>query len=118
MTHDFSDRVVLITGACNGIGRFTAIAMLEAGARVAVADVTPCPRTMEMLEQRGSDIYFIETDVTDSKQVRNMVRKTARQFGRLDMAVNNAGVYDYGALTHEWKEDQWDRMMGRGSGYL
>ena len=100
MAYDFSGRTALVTGACKGIGRFTTIAMLEAGASVIAADLTPCPRSLELFRTRSEKVHFIRTDVTDAAQVRAMVRQTGKRFGSLDFAVNNAGVYRYQTLTH------------------
>ncbi len=111
MSYDFTGKAVLVTGACNGIGRFTTIALLEAGASVTVADLTPCPRSLELFRTRSGNVHFICTDVTDAAQVRAAVRQTRKCFGRLDFAVNNAGVYRYEALTHKWREDRWDDMI-------
>ncbi len=111
MAYDFTGKVAIVTGACNGIGRFTTIALLEAGASVVAADITPCPRTLELFRTRSDRVQFIETDVAENDQVRDMVRRTKRRFNRLDIAVNNAGLFRYQTLTHKWREDQWDRMM-------
>lgn len=111
MSYDFAGKAALVTGACNGIGRFTTIAMLEAGASVTAADLVPCPRTLELFRTRSEKVHFIRTDVTDAAQVRAAVRQNGKRFGRLDFAVNNAGVYRYQALTHKWREDRWDEMI-------
>jgi len=111
MAYDFSGKAALVTGACNGIGRFTTIAMLEAGASVTAADLTSCPRSLELFRTRSEKVHFIRADVIDAAQVRAMVRQTRKRFGRLDFAVNNAGVYRYQALTHKWREDQWENMI-------
>ena len=86
--------VVLITGALAGIGRATALAFGRAGARVVVAG-----RRQEHglaleaeLRQLGAEAEFIHADVRLEEDVRSMVDQTVERFGRLDVAVNNAGT--------------------------
>jgi NAD(P)-dependent dehydrogenase (short-subunit alcohol dehydrogenase family) len=86
--------VVLITGALAGIGRATALAFGRAGARVVVAG-----RRQEQglaleaeLRQLGAEAEFIHADVRLEEDVRSMVDQTVERFGRLDVAVNNAGT--------------------------
>lgn len=97
MAYDNSGKTALVTGACKGIGRFTTISMLEAGAAVVAADISPCPRSLELSRTRSEKVHFICTDVTDAAQVRTAVRQTRKRFGSLDFAVNNAGVYRPGS---------------------
>lgn len=111
MAYDFSGKTALVTGACKGIGRFTTISMLKAGAAVVAADISPCPRSLELFLTRSEKVHFIRTDVTDAAQVRTAVRRTRKRYGSLDFAVNNAGVFRYQALTHKWREDRWHDMI-------
>jgi NAD(P)-dependent dehydrogenase (short-subunit alcohol dehydrogenase family) len=86
--------VVLITGALAGIGRATAIAFGREGARVVVSG-----RRQELglaleaeLRQLGAEAEFIQADVRHEDDVRSLVDQTVQRFGRLDVAVNNAGT--------------------------
>lgn len=108
MTYDFTGKVALVTGACNGIGRFTTVALLEAGASVVAADINlnPCSRTLELFRTRSDRVQFIETDVAEDDQVRNMVRRARRRFDRLDIAVHNAGLFRYQTPTHKRRENK------------
>jgi NAD(P)-dependent dehydrogenase (short-subunit alcohol dehydrogenase family) len=88
------NRVVLITGALAGIGRATAIAFGREGARVVVSG-----RRQEQglaleaeLRKLGAEAAFIQADVRQEDDVRSMVDQTVERFGRLDVAVNNAGT--------------------------
>jgi NAD(P)-dependent dehydrogenase (short-subunit alcohol dehydrogenase family) len=86
--------VVLITGALTGIGRATAVAFARKGARVVVAgrrDVAGKALVKE-LRTLGSEAEFINADVRKEDEVRALVDKTVARFGRLDVAVNNAGT--------------------------
>ena len=86
--------VVLITGALTGIGRATALAFAQEGARIVVSgrrDEAGQALTQE-LRSLGVDAEFIRADVRHEDDVRNLVDKTVARFGRLDVAVNNAGT--------------------------
>jgi NAD(P)-dependent dehydrogenase (short-subunit alcohol dehydrogenase family) len=95
-----STQVVLITGGLTGIGRAAAIAFAKKGAKVVVAgrrDETGKTLTQE-LRSLGVQAEFINTDVRKEDDVRNMVDQTIARFGRLDVAVNNAGTEGQGGL--------------------
>jgi NAD(P)-dependent dehydrogenase (short-subunit alcohol dehydrogenase family) len=87
-------KVVLITGALTGIGRATAIAFAKQGARVVVSGRKDEQGNALVVELRGlgAEAEFIKEDVRDENDVRNLVDKTVARFGRLDIAVNNAGT--------------------------
>jgi NAD(P)-dependent dehydrogenase (short-subunit alcohol dehydrogenase family) len=86
--------VVFITGAGSGIGRACALAFATSGAAVAVADIAPEPgaATVEMIQQAGGHALFVEVDVTEETSVEAAIRTTVEQLGRLDHAVNSAGI--------------------------
>ncbi|MCX7886571.1 MAG: SDR family oxidoreductase [Verrucomicrobiae bacterium] len=84
----FADKVVIVTGASSGIGRETALAFANAGARVVAA-----ARNAERLREIASDnILAVPTDVTRDDDVKRMVETTVERFGRVDILVNNAGI--------------------------
>ena len=89
-----SNPVVLITGALTGIGRAAAIAFAKKGAKVVVAGRRDEAGKALVNELRsfGSEAEFINADVRKEDDVRAMVDKTVARFGRLDVAVNNAGT--------------------------
>jgi len=74
------DKVALVTGGAQGIGKAIAELLAGRGYRVAVADI------------RKSDFFFVRTDVSREPAVRNCIRRTVKEFGRLDAVVNNAGI--------------------------
>jgi NAD(P)-dependent dehydrogenase (short-subunit alcohol dehydrogenase family) len=110
---DMNDRVALITGASSGIGRATAEAFAGKGARVVLA----ARRQDELVslvtevEVRGGKATAIETDVSAAKDVERMVAHAIEAFGRLDYAVNNAGIEGQWAGITELAEDEWDRVL-------
>lgn len=88
--HDFSGRVVLVTGASRGIGAATAKAFADAGARVVLA-ARDEGALREVAGQLPTESLVVPTDVTDADAVARLVARTVDTFGRLDAAVNNAG---------------------------
>ncbi|MEH2474227.1 NAD(P)-dependent dehydrogenase (short-subunit alcohol dehydrogenase family) [Nitrobacteraceae bacterium AZCC 2161] len=89
-----SNPVVLITGALAGIGRATAFAFAHQGARLVVSGRKEEEGNALLSELRatGAQAEFIRTDVRHEDDVRNLIDKTVERFGRLDIAVNNAGT--------------------------
>jgi len=100
-------RVALVTGGTSGIGRFTAVALARAGADVVVAGRRePEGRdTVRQIEDAGGRGSFVRTDVAREPDVRAMIDHTVRTFGRLDYAVNNAGVELFQPLVEANPED-------------
>lgn len=87
--------IVLITGALTGIGRATALAFARDGATVVVSgrhDTEGQALAAELKKQGAADAAFIRADVREEADVRTLVEQTVSRFGRLDVAVNNAGI--------------------------
>jgi NAD(P)-dependent dehydrogenase (short-subunit alcohol dehydrogenase family) len=86
--------VVLITGALTGIGRATALAFAKEGARVVISGRRDeeGKKLVAELRKLGAEAEFVRSDVRHEEEVRNLVDKTVERFGRLDVAVNNAGT--------------------------
>jgi NAD(P)-dependent dehydrogenase (short-subunit alcohol dehydrogenase family) len=91
MDHDYSDRVVLITGASRGLGRATAIRFLDRGAHVAVNARTQ-ERAENLANELGTRAYAAAGDVTDLQTVQALVAEVVQTLGRLDVLVNNAAI--------------------------
>ena len=89
-----SSPVVLITGALTGIGRATALAFAKEGARVVISGRRDeeGKKLVAELRKTGGEAEFVRSDVRHEEEVRNLVDKTIERFGRLDVAVNNAGT--------------------------
>ena len=93
-TYDFSGQVALVTGASSGMGLATSRAFAEAGAAVVLADIDEraVHQASETLNAAGHRTLAVVCDVADEAQAAAMVARTVAQFGRLDMAYNNAGI--------------------------
>ena len=89
-----SGAVVLITGALTGIGRATAIAFAKAGSRLVISGRRPQEGAnfAAELQALGVEAEFIYADVRQEKDLENLIKRTVERFGRLDIAVNNAGT--------------------------
>lgn len=107
------ERVGLVTGGGSGIGRATALALAAAGARVVVSDVNGegVAETVRLVEAVGGTAWGMVVDVTQGAAVEALVRGTVERYGRLDWAVNNAGVGGVMAPTDQQSEAAWDSIM-------
>ena len=114
---DFSldSKVALVTGGKRGIGKAIALAFAEAG-----ADVVVCGRTLPDLEKVAEEIralgrrsLAVNTDVSVRSEVESLIDRVVKEFGTIDVLVNNAVVYAAGTLV-ELPEDVWDNTMDIG----
>jgi NAD(P)-dependent dehydrogenase (short-subunit alcohol dehydrogenase family) len=121
MAGRLQDKVAVITGGANGIGRATALRFLDEGAAVVIADYNEATaqQTLDLAAAAGHAprIRFVRTDVTQEDQVAAAIELGVSAFGRLDCVFNNAGIGGaFGPLTHITAED-WDytfAVMMRG----
>lgn len=111
--YDFSDRAAFITGGTSGIGFATALAFARAGARVTVAGRgdEAGVRARSALAATGVDALYVATDVRDEASVARAVDFATQRFGRLDFAVNCAGVGGDMAPLESGSQAVWDDVM-------
>jgi NAD(P)-dependent dehydrogenase (short-subunit alcohol dehydrogenase family) len=111
--NNFKDKVVLITGAGNGIGRATALAFAKQQASVVVADINLADgeETVAQITQAGGIATFILCDVTKDQDVKTLVEGTLEAYGQLDIAFNNAGIEIEQSKLADGKEDVYDKIM-------
>lgn len=104
------DKVALVTGGGEGIGRATCLRLAEEGARVVVADIrlAMAEATVALITAQGGDAYAVEVDVSNAAQVEAMVSAALAHYGRLDCACNNAAGGARNALLPDIKERDWD----------
>lgn len=106
-------RVAIVTGAGQGIGRAIALGMAREGAAVVVAELNPIggAKVREEIEAMGQRAILIATDVSQEGSVGAMVERATKEFGRIDILINNAGIYPASAIE-EMTEELWDRVIG------
>jgi NAD(P)-dependent dehydrogenase (short-subunit alcohol dehydrogenase family) len=107
------DRIVIITGGAQGIGRAYGLGVAAEGARVVVADVADPKPTVKEIEARGGQALGVVCDVSREEDTQRLATETLARFGRIDVLVNNAAVY--GTLKRrpfmEIPVEEWDRVM-------
>ena len=105
------NKVALVTGSGQGIGQETAIALAEEGCKVVVSDVTDKVYDVaKKIAVLDSDALALKADVSNSKDVQNLVEKTIAKFGKIDILVNNAGIFKSSSVI-EMKEEDWDKIL-------
>jgi len=106
------DKVALVTGASQGIGRDTALALAEAGAKVAVTarNEEKLGALVGEIVAAGGQAFAVRMDVADAEQVKAGFKQVLEKFGRLDILVNNAAITLDG-LALRMKQDDWDAVI-------
>ena len=109
----FKNKVVLVTGGGSGIGQETAYLYAAQGGKVVIADINEkgSKETVQHIKDNGGVAFFIKTNVADADQVKSLMDTIAVKFGRLDIAINNAGIGGDMARTHEASLEDWDKVM-------
>lgn len=110
----FENKVCLVTGAGSGIGKATALAFAKEGAIVIVADVNilAAEEVAASMQHGGGRSMALKVDILQRLEVTEMISKTVEVFGRLDCAVNSAGIAGKHSFpVHEYPEDEWVNMI-------
>lgn len=107
-----TNRTAFITGASRGIGRACAIALSDAGARVAVGarNMPQLDELAEQLRAQGREVFPVPLDLSSADSVKEAFAKTAKDFGAIGILVNNAGITKDG-LALRMKKDDWDTVL-------
>ncbi len=107
-------KVALVTGAGSGLGRVFCEAMAEAGGEVVCADINEswAKETEEIIARYGVKTLVIKADVSRQEDVKAMFSKVEKEFGKLDVLFNNAGVTTKSLQIHEMPLEDWNRVIG------
>jgi NAD(P)-dependent dehydrogenase (short-subunit alcohol dehydrogenase family) len=105
-----ADKVVIVTGACSGIGLSTTRLLAAEGARVMAADVKEASDALSELARSSQKVRFFRADASRASEVAAMFEETLTEFGRLDVLVNNAGI-DLPKKITDTTATEWDRFM-------
>jgi len=109
---DLKGKAVIITGSRQGMGKADALAFAENGAKVTVVDISQedCQLVVDEIEKNGGQGLAVKCDVSNGKEVEEMVKKTVEKFGKVDILVNNAGICQFKPFL-ELTEDEWQKTL-------
>ena len=107
------NKIALITGAGSGIGEATALLFAKNGASIALADMDMdgANRVLAAIEKEGGKGMVMKTDVSKPAECEKLVSEAVKKFGRLDIAVNNAGIGGPAAAIGDYPIDGWDKVI-------
>jgi NAD(P)-dependent dehydrogenase (short-subunit alcohol dehydrogenase family) len=113
MATRLKDKVAIVTGGARGIGAAFCEGLAEAGARIVVADVLDGNAVAERIAERQAKAIYVRADVTSKQSVEKLVDDTVREFGTVDILVNNAALFAdlHVKPFNEISEEEWDRVM-------
>ena len=110
---NLSNKVAIVTGARQGMGKAHAFTLAEAGAKVVISDLSlaDCQKVAEEIEKKYSvKTLAIKCDVSQKEEVENLVKETINQFKKIDILVNNAGICQNKPFL-ELTEEDWEKTI-------
>lgn len=109
---DKNEKVVIVTGAGKGIGRGIAHIFAKNGYKVIVSDINleECLNVVKEIEDLGNEALAVKCDVSLKSEVENLFKETVVKFGRLDVLVNNAGIFPF-VPFEQMTEENWDKVI-------
>lgn len=109
---DLTNKIAIVTGARRGMGRTHALALAKQGAKVAVTDIDEgqCQIVVDEIKNAGGDAMCFKMDVSNPNEINEIFDKVISVWGRLDILVNNSGIY-VPKLALDMTEEEWDRTI-------
>lgn len=110
---ELKNKVALITGAASGIGESTAMLFAREGAKVVLTDIDEenGTKVLQKIRQQGGEGIFIKANTSNPSDSEESVEKALEKFGKLDIAVNNAGIGGAQAPVGEYAIEDWDKVI-------
>ncbi|MPW24462.1 3-oxoacyl-ACP reductase FabG [Alkalibaculum sp. M08DMB] len=106
------DKVAIVTGSAQGLGKAMILRLASEGAKVVVTDINydSCLIVKKEIEQSGAEAIAIKCNVTNRDEVKSLLEQTTSKFGKIDIFVNNAGITQDAQIT-KMTDEQWDRVI-------
>ncbi|MBN1413119.1 MAG: SDR family NAD(P)-dependent oxidoreductase, partial [Spirochaetales bacterium] len=115
MSSALKDRVAIITGGGRGLGKAFALRYAQEGARLLLADINlqTAEETADEIKSKGGEAAVVKTDVSDEKSTDEMAEKAVQLYGRVDILLNNAGIWQgvEAVPWDTWKVEDWNRIL-------
>jgi len=112
MEDNIKGKVVIITGGSSGLGEDTARHLASKGAKVVIAArrKEKLDAIAEDIKKNGGEALVVKTDVTNRKEVKNLIDTTKKEYGKIDVLINNAGLMSIAPMAED-KVEEWDKMI-------
>lgn len=107
---NLKNKIAVVTGSARGMGRGIALELARAGADIVVSDIIPGEETVREIKSLKRRAAYIKTDVSNEDDVKNMINETIKRFGKIDILVNDAGIYRT-APTVNVSEEEWNKTI-------
>jgi NAD(P)-dependent dehydrogenase (short-subunit alcohol dehydrogenase family) len=106
-------KVAIITGGARGLGKAYALRLFEEGARILISDILDATEVKQEIERKGGEVLALYTDVSGEESTKEMARKAIERFGRIDILINNAGLFaSLGKKPfYEISAEEWDEVL-------
>ncbi len=107
------DKSIIITGGASGIGKAACLLCAQHGAKVAVTDINEeeGKKVVKEIQDKGGHAHYWHLNTADEKEVQKVFSEIDKEFGKIDVLVNNAGISGVNKPTHEITEAEWDAVM-------
>jgi NAD(P)-dependent dehydrogenase (short-subunit alcohol dehydrogenase family) len=114
-TRPLRDKVVIVTGGAQGLGKAYVSRLCEEGAKVVIADIQDAREIVQSIDKKGGDALALYTNVTDEESTKEMALKTVEEYGRIDVLINNAAQTSSTGIVrkpfYEISAREWDKVM-------